>query len=176
MTTYFCRKCWAEVDPKDANCRRCGASLTEGDGEDFVADLIAALRHPAPHNRRHAAWILGELRAQAALPALTAATGTKSDPDLLEGVAEALGKIGGDEAVEGLQRLLRGSYLSVRAKAVEALGRIEGQRATDALHEALNDPNGVVRNLAAEALRQRGEGSRAAEGQTGLANGEGGDE
>ena len=123
---------------------------------DFVEDLLAALRHPAPANRRHAAWILGELRERRAVGPLTEAMRGTRDPDLLEGAAEALGKIGDEAGVEPLAALLQGAFLGARVRAVEALGRIGGARATVALREALRDPNAIVRERAAAMLQELG--------------------
>ncbi len=153
----YCPKCWAENQPGDKVCRRCGAVLKARSGEDFVDKLIGALGHPEPLTRRHAAWILGELHERRALSPLIAAAESSSDPDLLEGAVEALGKIGDASAVDALGKLLPKSYLSVKLKAVEALGRIGGPKATRLLRSALRDSSAAVREDAAKELRKMGE-------------------
>ncbi len=159
MVTYCCRQCWAEVKPRDTKCWRCGAPLGEDSDEDFVGDLLAALRHPAPANRRHAAWILGQLRERRAVGPLAEAMRGTRDADLLEGAAEALGKIGDEAGVEPLVGLLHGGFLGARVRAVEALGGIGGPKAIAALREALRNPSAVVRETATRLLRAIGEGS-----------------
>ena len=152
----YCPKCWAENQPGEKVCRRCGASLKAKTGEDFVDKLIAALGHPEPLTRRRAAWILGELHERRALGPLIAAVESSTDLDLLEGAVEALGKIGDVRAVDALAKLLPQSYLSVKLKAVEALGRIGGPKAMELLHSALRNPSAAVREDAAKELRKKG--------------------
>lgn len=156
----YCPKCWAENQPGDRVCRRCGALLKAKKGEDFVDKLIAALGHPEPLTRRRAAWILGELHERRALGPLIASVESSTDLDLLEGAVEALGKIGDPRAVDALARVLSTSYLAVKLKAVEALGRIGGPKATMLLHSALNDPSASVRADAAKELRKMGKTPR----------------
>lgn len=152
----YCPKCWAENQPGDKVCRRCGALLKSGAGEDFVDKLIGALGHPEPLTRRRAAWILGELHERRALGPLIAAIESSTDLDLLEGAVEALGKIGDARAVDALGKLLPKSYLSVKLKTVEALGRIGGPKATVLLRSALRNSSAAVREDAAKELRKMG--------------------
>ncbi len=153
----YCPRCWAENQPGDEVCRRCGAPLKTEAGEDFVDKLIAALGHPEPLTRKRAAWILGELRERRALGPLIAAVETSTDLDLLEGAVEALGKIGDARAVNALGKLLPKSYLSVKLKTIEALGRIGGPKAAELLRSALHDSSAAVREDAAKELRKMGD-------------------
>lgn len=153
----YCPKCWAENQLGDATCRQCGAALQMSTKEDYVNKLVAALQHPEPLTRKRAAWVLGELRERRALDPLIAAARATTDPDLLEGAVEALGKIRDAKAVDVLGSLLERSYLSVRLKVVEALGCIGGPRATELLRSALHDPSAAVREDAAKELRKMGE-------------------
>jgi len=159
-----CPKCWAENHPGDEGCQRCGAPLKAEPGENFVDKLIAALGHPEPLTRRRAAWILGELHERRALDPLIMAVETSTDPDLLEGAVEAMGKIGDERAVDSLAGLLSRSYLSVRLKVVEALGRIGGVGSVNLLRLALHDSSVCVREDAAKELRKI---SAASERETG---------
>jgi HEAT repeat protein len=66
--------------------------------------------------------------------------------------AGALGKIGGETAVNALARALGDADGGVRAKAAEALGEIGGEKAVDTLILALRDIDANVRVTAAGSL------------------------
>ncbi|RLC74389.1 MAG: hypothetical protein DRI61_16715, partial [Chloroflexi bacterium] len=66
--------------------------------------------------------------------------------------AEALGRIGSQEAVPYLQKALKDEKAPVRQAAAYALGRIGSQKADSSLIEVLKDEKWYVRQAAAEAL------------------------
>ncbi|MBD2514033.1 HEAT repeat domain-containing protein, partial [Nostoc sp. FACHB-973] len=70
--------------------------------------------------------------------------------------AEALGKIGNQQAVSALINALQDEDSSVRSIAAEALGKIGNQQAVSALINALQDEDSSVRSIAAEALGKIG--------------------
>lgn len=131
-------------------CERCGASLDEPIGSDYVDRLIHALDHPQPVTRSTAALVLGQIGDKRGLEALCRKAKTSSDMALLEAVAEALGNFRSLEAICALAHLLRTSWLPVRVKAAEALQRIGTEEALAVLQKiGANDPSEIVRHLAA---------------------------
>lgn len=74
-----------------------------------------------------------------------------------EDSAEALGKIGGERAVEALIQTFNDEYSLIRDKAIKALGMIGGEKAIKTLIQALKDEYTVVRVEAAEALGKIGD-------------------
>lgn len=70
--------------------------------------------------------------------------------------AEALGRIGDAQVVDGLIDALRECFGTVRLSASEALGKIGGEHAVDGLIALLNDKDGYTRvaNLASVAQRK----------------------
>lgn len=167
-------------------------------GEQAAAALVAiggaaydtlaqALQASAWIARSNAAWALGALRNQAAVPllertlhdpealvrthsawaigALRAADAVPalidalkdSDAGVREQVAWALGAIRDHRAVDGLVSALGDSAAGVRAQAAWALGAIRDRRAIDALTKSLKDSDAHVRRQAAWALGAIGE-------------------
>ena len=93
-------------------------------GEPARDRLIFILREGHVHRRQDAAYVLGEMRDPAAVAALRLAM---HNPDgLLRLISvQALGKIGGDDAVETLRAALGDHEPRVRSaagKALDALG------------------------------------------------------
>lgn len=155
MLTVYCPACWAGNPEGASRCRRCGQALTgEGGPPAYVEKLLQALHHPEPKTPRRAAWILGELRAIAAVAPLVRLLDECRDPYILEEAARALGKIGSARATPALSRLLRAGPLRARVAAASALAGIGGQEAEEALQEAARDPNRAVRRAADSALVQ----------------------
>ncbi|MHC4227966.1 MAG: HEAT repeat domain-containing protein, partial [Planctomycetota bacterium] len=75
-------------------------------------------------------------------------------PAVQKAAADALGKIGGPEAVPSLIRVLtnRSKSLPVRQAAAGALGKIGDPRALQPLNNALKEPS--LRSAAAAAIEQ----------------------
>jgi HEAT repeat protein len=74
----------------------------------------------------------------------------------------ALGKLGGDHALEPLVRALKHDHATVRDTAAQALGEMGDTRAVEPLIAALQTGQGVLRATAAESLGKLGD-ARAVE-------------
>lgn len=139
MVCRYCPTCWAENAYAAQVCRRCGASLDEGD-KDFVSKLIDAIDHPEPTRAALAMDILGrQLQEQrAVVPLLRRLARQQDSIDAAEGAARALGAIGDLRAVPLLTTVLedRQRPLAVRLAAAEALAELGGPEARQALQEA----------------------------------------
>lgn len=136
MITYYCPSCWSTVAPDTKVCPICGAHIQDSQA-DIVEKYIAALRHPDPMTRLRAAWMLGRMRAERAVPALVQLVMARqaNDPYVISAAAKSLGLIGRQDAVPCLIELLRDTSASfmARAEAAEALERIGGAEALAAL-------------------------------------------
>ncbi len=136
MITYYCPSCWNTVAADAEVCPACGARIQDGQA-DIVEKYIAALRHPEPMTRLRAAWMLGRMRAERAVPALVQLVMARqaNDPYVISAAARSLGLIGSQDAVPCLIELLRDTSASfmARAEATEALERIGGAEALAAL-------------------------------------------
>lgn len=103
---FFCPGCWKEIAERDERCPHCGYALGEYQGLSYEQKLIRALDHPIRENRMMAVRILGDLKSQAAVPALGALLDRESDYYVIRETVGALHKIGTSEAIrliEGLQ-------------------------------------------------------------------------
>lgn len=120
--TFYCTNCWAEVAESAVVCPRCGDDIIARQARsDYVAKLIAALRHPEPTVPVRAAWILGERRERAAVEPLGRLIRESPDAFLVESAVEALGKIGDPRGVSALHAATRHPSLRVRLAAQRAL-------------------------------------------------------
>jgi HEAT repeat protein len=106
--------------------------------------------------------IMGEIRDARALPALVSLLVTSRSVDVRAQAACALGKVGGQEAVDALLPALSDPAWEVRAQAAKAAGRIGDPAAVPALERALPDASWWVRVNCAEALGQLRETGGAA--------------
>lgn len=133
------------------------------------ATLITLLDDPEREVRMAAARALGALEHAAARPALETAIQGKRlrAADRTEKLAffEALGRVGGADAVPFLDRLLnarrwlgRGESPEVRACAAFGLARVRHPSARRSLEQAAEDSDPVVRNAVSRSLRGGGEG------------------
>lgn len=109
-----------------------------------------------------AAWALGELRAVEAVPALcrhvSAQAATHPRSSAIQPHLDALGRIGGGEAVPTLLALVSSHDIAeVRDLALRALARIGGPRAVDAAVAACDDLHPDVRDRAARVLTRHGD-------------------
>ena len=124
---YFCPSCWKEISANAFTCPYCSANILQADSRPFIEKLISALHHPEPETAARAAWILGERRERVALPELIHVLESATDGFLAEAAAEALGKIGDDQAVGALQKASKQGPVRVRIaaqKAMEATHRV----------------------------------------------------
>jgi HEAT repeat protein len=90
---------------------------------------VRRLRHPPWYARSSALSVIGRRRIREALAGIGAAVG---DPnvEVRRAAAEALGEIGGEEAVRLLVRLKKDANPYVRAAAEDAIARTSGVRIT----------------------------------------------
>lgn len=120
--TYFCPQCWSEVSPDQAVCDRCGVEIVrEQQASTYVQKLIAALHHPERTTPVRAAWILGELKAREAVPALMDLARSSPDFFVRKAAVEALGEMRDAWSVGLLKTLVRSQSILVRRAASRAL-------------------------------------------------------
>jgi len=125
MTVFYCVPCGREMPPGDTICPAGGVDVERVSSErSYVQKLIVALRHPEPETPVRAAWLLGQLRATEAVPALIRAAQESSDPYLVEAAVEALGRIGDPAGRPTLAWAAREGALRVRRAAEQALRRL----------------------------------------------------
>ncbi|MFC7045724.1 HEAT repeat domain-containing protein [Halobacteriaceae archaeon GCM10025711] len=127
-------------------------------GEE-VETLLAHLADGSSIERRRAALALAERSATpTVVQALVTAGRTDDDADVRQFAAEALGKLGGDEAAAGVLAITRDEDPWVRSEAIVALDRLDRAAHEDRLVEALDDDHHAVRRNAAISLfKHRGE-------------------
>ncbi len=108
--------------------------------------------------RAVAAGVLGNIGDPRAVPALSAALAGNDKFEVLCNVAEALGKIGGAQAIESLGRVLKDNRTEyvVQRVAAWSLGKIGDERAVEQLVEALKGIDRDVRRIVAEVLESLG--------------------
>ena len=90
---------------------------------------VRRLRLPPWYARSSALSVIGRRRIREALPGIGEAA-CDSNVEVRRAAAEALGKIGGEEAVRLLVRLKKDPSPHVRAAAEEAIGKTSGVRFT----------------------------------------------
>lgn len=91
---FFCPNCWHEVKEKDEVCENCGLNIAEYSKKtDYIEKLINALHSPVASTALMAVWLLGELKDERAIQALSQITKESKDLVLVKAAAEALEKI-----------------------------------------------------------------------------------
>jgi len=113
--------------------------------------LVKTLASTGPTARRNAAWALGTLDDQRAVPPLIASL-RDADQTVREQTSWALGALDDSRAVQPLIGALRDASPAVRRQAAWALGAIDDLAAVDALVTALKDSDARVREQAAWAI------------------------
>ena len=145
------------------------AYLTEGSPlvQVRAAEVIGRLQDPADAPRlipfiagknrplaREAIFALGQLgNKEAVAPLIKARTGAV--PDDVRLVAEALGKLGGEDAINTLTDMLHDFAAGVRAEAALALARCKDPGAANALLLSVYDPDVNVARNAIYALEKQ---------------------
>lgn len=126
---HFCPECWKEIGEDRAICPHCGAGQLTLSSESFVRKLRRALLHPEPETPVRAAYILGQLRAEEAIPDLALVARTCGDPYIVVACATALGEIGTPEADTELEKLaqLKQQPMIVRDVIRKALRRVDNE-------------------------------------------------
>jgi len=102
---------------------RRGRQLTAANDRRHIEPLLRALQDPAPKARVQAAWVLGAIRADSALPELMDALHDR-EPDVRSQAAWALGTIGDSRAYGALRQLLSDQSRNVREQAEWALSAV----------------------------------------------------
>jgi len=125
MTTFYCIQCWSEVPETAAVCPHCGDDIALHLARaDYSDKLIAALHHPEPTTPVRAAWVLGERRERKAVGALCRLARESADAFVVQSAVEALGKIGGQQALETARWAASHPSPLVRPKAERALHQL----------------------------------------------------
>jgi HEAT repeat protein len=129
MITFFCPSCWSQVDQAVTFCPHCGVDIQNAlDQRDYIAKLIAALTHPEASTPIRAAWILGRLRASAAVGPLMTLLQGNADVYIKMAAVEALGRIGDANARPLLAGLAERGPVVLRSQAVQALDLLDSVR------------------------------------------------
>jgi HEAT repeat protein len=113
--------------------------------------LVTTLTAAGPAGRRNAAWALGALDDQRAVPSLIASL-KDVEMAVREQASWALGALDDKRAVQPLIGTLRDTSPAVRRQSAWALGAIDDAAAVDALARALKDSDAGVRKQAAWAI------------------------
>ena len=124
--------------------------------------LLKRLTSAGPTGRRNAAWALGALDDQRAVPSLIAAL-KDAEMAVREQASWALGALDDARAVQPLMGALRDASPAVRRQSAWALGALDAAAAVDVLVSALKDADPRVREQAAWALGAIGD-NRASSG------------
>jgi HEAT repeat protein len=138
----FCSNCWAENLLDATVCERCGTALNETRPGGYDQKLIRALQHPVPETREMAAHLLGQRRAQQALPILLSRLFEETDIGVLCAISKALGQLGGSQAATALaERLAQANALVVALTIVDALATLARSGCWEALRTLLSPPS-----------------------------------
>lgn len=127
------------------------ASALVAIGSASFATLETALKSASWIARRNAAWSLGALDENRAVPRLIEATRDREAP-VREQATWALGAIGHRDAVPALIDALKDDAAGVREQAAWALGALDDSRAVAGLLKTLRDADAGVREQSAWAL------------------------
>ena len=119
-----------------------------------AAQLIPLLKERNVDVRHETIFALGQIGNRDAVAPLIAAR-AGSHPEDLALIAEALGKLGGDEAITTLDELQRDFSTQVRGDAALGLGRQKDPNAANALLIAVHDPDPTVTWRAVYALEKQ---------------------
>ena len=139
-------------DPNPHTRVMAAGALREIDGRHRIAVLQTALRDVEPGVRANAAYTIETIGGREAVPALLAALGHETDPDVAEALVGALGASKDPRATDGLVRVLGDSVPRVREAAARVLGELGDVRAVAPLIAATRDGDHEVRLTAVWAL------------------------
>lgn len=121
MATFFCPRCWAEVERDASACPRCGSDLDALDEAAYAEKLRRALWHPEGFTARRAAWLLGRRREKGAVPDLARRAREEPGVYLAMSIADALAAIDSPGALAALEDMRREEPRPVVTRHVEAL-------------------------------------------------------
>lgn len=91
--TFYCPKCWREIQERAERCPFCGYDLNAHEALSYEDKLLAALSHPIRENRRLAIQTLGDLRHRRAAPRLASILREEQDYYVLRETLIALFKM-----------------------------------------------------------------------------------
>jgi HEAT repeat protein len=149
----YCPHCWKELPGAREVCPNCRQRISSWDEKAFTDKLLQALSHPEPETPVRAVYILGEKGMTEAVGLLARLFRRSRDLFLQGEVIEAMGKIGGDEALSLLVEALSHPSFFVRGEAVKGLSRFPGNRTIRrALEQSLKDPSSYVREIGRETI------------------------
>ena len=162
VSPYVCREEWWRNGDADFPARwydlqpttpgQEAARALKAIGATVFEPVLRVLPSGGNHARRNAAWVLGALKDERAVPPLVAQLADKVAA-VRDHVAWALGAIDDARAVDALARVVvQDDSADVRKQAAWALGAIRDAKAVDALVKALRDKDYDVRKQAAWAL------------------------
>ena len=147
---FYCPNCWARVREDEKTCHECQKDIEPLDHRNYFEKLVNALNHSERTTRIRAAYILGEIGDKQAVKPLNNAIKKTEDLFLIEGIALALGKIGGEEVLPILIHLMQHKSFLVRRAALISLSKLKKREAAIVMKKALNDPSLSVQELARE--------------------------
>ena len=123
------------------------------DGPDVEKRLLAALQQPDPALRRGALSMADALDDEVAIAILGEVLERDQDPRVRADAASALGRIGGDQAVQALEGGLGDGDPGVASAIARALGRAGGERATLVLEQmVMGDEDPKIRAIAVQTV------------------------
>ena len=115
------------MDEASTRCPSCGCAIEAYlAGQSYTERLLAALNHPEPETPVRAAYILGMRGDQVAVPFLLTKAEETSDMYLALACLEALSRIGGEEAMQGVRHFCGDRRFMVAQKARDLLGMCPG--------------------------------------------------
>lgn len=111
---FYCPRCWRDFAKDVTICPHCGLDIREfWQSRDYVEKLIVALEHPEKETPSRAAWLLGQLKDERAVPPLMELVQKTDDVYLARAAVQALGELDTPET-----RRFLGTLTQHRAKMV----------------------------------------------------------
>lgn len=128
MATFFCPKCWGEINQDQDECPLCGFILAEYDRLTFEEKLLGSLRHPVFERRVMAARILSYLKSPRALtPFKEILSADDTDYYFARAVLEAVDQIDHPESRLILEEATRHRIELIRELARELVDQKYGK-------------------------------------------------
>jgi len=149
---FYCPNCWTPVKEDEKVCHQCEADIESIDYRSYFDKLVSALNHSERTTRIRAAYILGELRDPRAIKPFAEVISKTGDVFLIEIVAVALGKVGREEALPILIRLMDHPSFLVRRATLFSLDKFRKKEALKVIKNALKDASPEVQEMARKIL------------------------
>lgn len=127
------------ADRDQTGARNAAAEALARMAPHSTAALVALLRHDDPDQRKFAADILAEARDPASAGPLVVALGD-ADRNVQLSVAEALSRVGGDEARRALERLVQAPDSLLKLAALDGLATLRHAPPLPVIVPLLDDP------------------------------------